>query len=548
VEQRVAEWLGAEDALLFPSGYQANLGLVTTLAGRGDAVLADALVHASLVDAARLSRARVRVFGHNDLAALDALLIESRGARRRLVLTESIFSMDGDAAPLNEMSQLCARHGAWLVVDEAHAVGLLGDEEQPGSGAWRSVLGRGANESVLAARVVTGGKALGVAGGLVVGSAHLRAEMIGRARAFLFTTGTSPLVTGALCAAVPIARQAAEARTRALAHARRLAQALGIEEPAAAIVPVIVGANEDALLRAQRLARAGLDVRAVRPPTVPVGTARLRIACHATNSEAEVERLIGELRGFDSHPAPRSTVLRTTLARPLVVVGTDTGVGKTIVSALLVQAASRLGSTAYWKPVQTGDDCDTSEVRRLTEGSAAVFHEPAHRFPLAASPHHAAAAAGEVVDVEGLDAELERLTRATGSTSRDGRNTLIVELAGGLLVPLTDTLTQADWLSERRPDIVLVARSGLGTLNHTLLTLEALGARGLEVRALFLVGEPHPSNLRTLEERCGVRHGIERAGRRSVRHIYELPPLRPLTAGAVAELASGLDLGGLLEV
>src|SRR5262245_32659218 len=166
-ERAAAEWLGAEAALLFPSGWQANAGLVSALAGRGDAVFSDRLNHASLVDAARLSRARVFVHAHLDLEELERQLASAAGARRRLVLTEGVFSMDGDRAPLAELHALCARHDAHLVVDEAHAAGLLGPE---GAGAWAAARVAAEGEARLAARVVTGGKALGVAGAFVAGS------------------------------------------------------------------------------------------------------------------------------------------------------------------------------------------------------------------------------------------------------------------------------------------------------------------------------------------------------------------------------------------
>ena len=541
LEREVADWLGAEDALLFPTGYQANLGVVTTLAGRGDAVIADQRVHASLVDAARLSRARVRVFAHDDCQALEEALRESADARRRVVLVESIYSMDGDRASLAEVARLCERHAASLVVDEAHAIGLIGSREREGAGGWCLAAEQGAPSGVLAARVVTGGKALGVAGALVVGSMRLRAELLARARSFVFSTGTSPMVAGALHHAARLARAATSARETALGHARRIAGALELEPPAAAIVPWVVGDNQAAVDQARDLQRAGYDLRAVRPPTVPAGTARLRIACHAGNSQQEVEGLIGCLRERDrSRGSQGATIdVRAPRKQLTVVVGTDTGVGKTIVSALLVHAALRRFSVEYWKPVQTGEDCDTSEVCRLTADRCLTLHEPQHRFALPASPHEAAAAEGREVSIEGLDARLEKLLRAASTEASpnpasSNATQLIVELAGGLLVPLTPNVTQADWLCERRPATVLVARSGLGTLNHTLLTLEAMRSRGLSPRALILVGPPHPSNRVTLTQ-CS-----------RVPYVFELPPLDPLDSANLAEVAAELDLDRLL--
>ncbi|MCZ6598004.1 MAG: aminotransferase class I/II-fold pyridoxal phosphate-dependent enzyme, partial [Planctomycetota bacterium] len=218
-ERAAADWLGAESALLFPSGYQANLGVVTALIGRGDAVFSDQWNHASLIDAARLSRARTHVYRHLDLEELERMLARERGARRRLVLTESIFSMDGDAAPLDELDELCRRYEAWLVVDEAHAAGLLGPE---GAGAWGRRTSDRPRSPRLIARVVTGGKALGVCGAFAATSAVLREHLVNRARAFVFTTAPTPATAGALVRAIELCRAGDDLRERALANARAL--------------------------------------------------------------------------------------------------------------------------------------------------------------------------------------------------------------------------------------------------------------------------------------------------------------------------------------
>lgn len=495
VELAAADWLGAEDALLLPTGYHANLAVVVALAGPGDVVLSDRRNHASLIDAARLSRASVRIF--NDPEQLEQQLHASSGARRRVVLTEGVFSMDGDSPDLGDLAERCLRHDAGLVVDEAHAAGLVGPE---GSGAWAAA---GAPKEALLARVVTGGKALGATGGLIIADALLRKICLHRSRSFLFTTALAPAVAGALKASIQAAREAEAARVRCLELAHGLASELGLPAPAAAIVPVLVGEDQDAVTAAAALAREGLEVRAVRPPTVPPGTARLRVVTHSFNTPEELGRLQGHLR---SEGLPRCKApLPVEKGRTVVVVGTDTGIGKTVVSAALVKSASGLGPARYWKPVQTGGDDDTAAVHELSGGAACEtvgFH-----FPLPASPHEAAAHAGSVVDIDELD------TRLAALSSMDG--TSVVELAGGLHVPLTDDFLQADWLARHRPEVVLVARSGLGTLNHTQLTIEALASRGIRPRALVLVGEPHPSNRQTLERRTGLP-------------VYELPTLEPL--------------------
>lgn len=515
-EQRAADWLGTATALLFPSGYQANLGVVTALVGRGDAVFSDQLNHASLVDAARLSRARVHVFPHLDLEALERQLAAERGARRRLVLIESVYSMDGDLAPLTDIHALCDLHDALLLVDEAHAAGVLGPD---GAGAWAA---SGCGEERLAARIITGGKALGVAGAFVCGSHELRDCLVHRARSFVFTTATSPAVAGALCRAIELCREATSARRQVRDNARLIASSMKLPEPPAAIVPVVVGDPARAAELSGELRELGFDARAVRPPTVPEGTARLRLVAHATQNKADITSLV-------EHLAPRVNKVIpavAAVARTLFVVGTDTGVGKTVVSALLLRDGIRRGGARYWKPVQTGEDRDTDTVRALSQAPPDACLPEQWSLPLPASPHHAAAAAGVCIDPDELRAKLA-LAR------RDCATPLLVELAGGLLVPFRDDYTQADWLAREGLPTVLVARSGLGTLNHTMLTLEALRARHIEPRALFLVGEPHARNRQTLEAQSGVAR------------VLELPLLDPIDLRA---LDAWLDAHDLSEV
>jgi 8-amino-7-oxononanoate synthase len=520
-EREAADWLAAEDALLFPTGYQANLGLLGALAGPGDLIVSDELAHASLIDGARLSRARVAVFRHNDVEHARSLLSGGASARRRLIVTEGVFSMDGDVAPLAELAALAQDVGAHLIVDEAHATGLIGPE---GAGAWAAAEAQGASPSALAARVVTGGKALGLAGAFVIGSSLLRDVLIHRARSFVFTTAPPPGLGAGLAEAMRCARQADGARDQVAALAQRLADRLGLPKPAAGIVPVPIGGSDEAMRLAAELRNDGLEVRAVRPPTVPRGSARLRITLHASNTADQVDRLAGVLVGRCQR---RPAVALTPKARALAIVGTDTDVGKTVAAALLARAAARLGETSYWKPVQTGTDLDTDTVRQLCAGTAVRFHEPTHQFPLPASPHEAAADAGGRVDPDLLERVL-----AGHRSETDGW--LIVEPAGGLHVPLTDEVWSSDWLARVRPELVLVGRSGLGTLNHTLLSIEALRARALNPRALFLMGEPHASNRRTLEDATGLI-------------VHEVPVLEPLDAQALDAWLDAHDLGSLLR-
>lgn len=527
-EALAAEWLGAEAALLFVSGYQANLGLVGAFVERGDALFSDERNHASLVDAARLSRAHVHLYRHLDLDELASQLERARGARRRLVLTESVFSMDGDLAPLAGLHALCAAHDAWLAIDEAHAIGLIGAN---GAGGWCAFDRDGqvarSPESRLLARVVTGGKALGAGGAFVVGTRELRELLVNRARTLVFATGTPPPVSGALCASIPIARDEHARREHVLSAARELARALDAPEPDAAIVPFVVGDNARALAVAAHARDAGFGVRAVRPPTVPDGTARLRLVCHAHNAHEHVLALGAVLNAASRLRESSAARPAASAARALLVVGTDTNVGKTVVSALLVRAALVRGPATYWKPVQTGSESDTRTVETLVgsvSGDAPCFAKPAYELALPASPHAAAADAGVRIDVARIRAQLHALHRESAPGA------LVVELAGGLLVPYDDEHTQADWLAAERAPVVVVARSGLGTLNHTLLTIEALAARHVQPRALFLVGDPHPSNRATLAQRTGIDD------------IFEVPRFERLDAATVAQWVADNDL------
>ncbi|MEL6431263.1 MAG: dethiobiotin synthase [Planctomycetota bacterium] len=213
--------------------------------------------------------------------------------------------------------------------------------------------------------------------------------------------------------------------------------------------------------------------------------------------------------------------------KPLFVVGTDTGIGKTVVSAAAVAALD----ARYWKPVQTGDDDDTRTVEELAGagpgGAPRAIAPPLHQFDLPASPHTAAAAEDAAVDVAGLRRVLDEHVVAAAPAP------LVVEFAGGLMVPLTDTYLQADWLEEARPDVLLVARSTLGTLNHTLLTREALERRGLAARALVLVGPRHDANRRTLEP-----HFVR---------VLELPTLDPLDAHTIRAWTDAAGLPSALD-
>ena len=281
VEKKFTGFKGAERGLYFSSGYLANLAVLTTFAEAGDMIFSDERNHASLIDGTRLSRARRVVFPHNDVKALERLLREDTGAGQKFVVVESLFSMDGDQAPLVEYAALCRAAGAELIVDEAHAVGVYGE------------CGRGlAGDAFLT--INTAGKALGVSGAFVAGSGDAIEYLIQRARPFIFSTAPPPAVAAALEASLEVIVNEPERRERLLARARYLRKRLGLvgDSP---IIPIILGENERAVEVARELQAAGFDVRAIRPPTVPVGTARLRVTVNQGLSEEVLDRFVEAL-------------------------------------------------------------------------------------------------------------------------------------------------------------------------------------------------------------------------------------------------------------
>jgi len=294
LEQRLAEFEGAEAALLFGSGFAANAGAVAALVGPGDIVYTDRKNHASLLDGCRLSRADVRVYAHNDVVQLERLLAAGRGQRRRLIVSDSLFSMDGDAAPLVEMADLADRYGAMLLVDEAHATGVFGP------------LGRGLAEQFnvehrVPVRVGTLSKALGSVGGFVVGTRRLIDWLVQRARPYVFSTATPAAMAAAALAALDIVRDEPQRRRDLIQRAEQLREALkadgwDIGRSTSQIIPIMLGAPQRAVALSQRLQQQGLLVPAIRPPTVPEGEACLRISLSYGHTPEMIERLLAALR------------------------------------------------------------------------------------------------------------------------------------------------------------------------------------------------------------------------------------------------------------
>ena len=292
LEEALAQFVRLPRALLFSTGYMANMGVVSALTGRGDAVFADKLNHASLNDAALVSRAAFKRYAHNDLDAL-ARLLATTTARRRLVVTDAVFSMDGDIAPVAALLELCERHDAYLFIDDAHGFGVLGE-------AGRGTLEHFGITSDRIIYMATLGKAAGVAGAFVAGDETLIETLIQNARTYIYTTATPPLLAHALLASLQIIAQEEWRRERLRTLIAQLRDGLAAspwqlmpsETP---IQPLLVGGNDAALALSARLAATGLLVPAIRPPTVPQGTARLRISLSADHEAADVARLIAAL-------------------------------------------------------------------------------------------------------------------------------------------------------------------------------------------------------------------------------------------------------------
>jgi 8-amino-7-oxononanoate synthase len=288
LEEALAHFVRLPSALLFPGGYMANLGLVTTLAGRGDAVFADKLNHASLNDAMLLSRAQVKRYAHLDLGALERLL-QSSIARRKVIVTDAVFSMDGDVAPVRELLALAEAHDAWLVIDDAHGFGVLG-------ATGRGVLEAAGVSSPRIAYMATLGKAAGVYGAFVAGAPELIDLLVQRARTYVYTTATPPLLAQALLASLDVMSRETWRRERLRELVAALKRTLAgspwrLSLSDTPIQPLVVGEARHALALSAALAERGLLVPAIRPPTVPRGTARLRVSLSADHRVEDVERL-----------------------------------------------------------------------------------------------------------------------------------------------------------------------------------------------------------------------------------------------------------------
>lgn len=292
LEQALAAFCGVDRALVFGTGYMANLGILPAFAGRGDEIFADRLNHASLVDAALLSRAKLTRYPHCDLSALEQALAHS-SAKRKLIVSDAVFSMDGDLAPLPALLELAERHDAWLVVDDAHGFGVLGPGGRGtiahfGLASWRLIY------------MGTLGKAAGVAGAFVAGNADVIEWLMQKARTYVFTTAPPPALAHALQCSLKLIEAGTARRERLQALIATFGAALELRDwrllpSRTPIQPILIGDNQATLDVAAELQMQGIWVPAIRPPTVPAGSARLRISLTATHTNDDVIRLADAL-------------------------------------------------------------------------------------------------------------------------------------------------------------------------------------------------------------------------------------------------------------
>ena len=289
LEQAMAAFTGFGSALVFSTGYHANLSVVQALADPDTLVVSDAHVHASMIDACRLARATVTVTPHSDVAAVSRALA-NRSQRRALVLAETIYSVLGDAAPVAELAALAAAHDAVLIADEAHALGVAG----PGGRGLLAAHGLAGRPEVVATATLS--KSFGAQGGLVLGLPAVREHLINRARPFIYDTGLAPAAAGAALAALRVLQVTPELADRVRANAAILAAAAGVGAPAGAVLSVPVSGPDEALAGVAAAAEHGLRIGCFRPPSTPDGISRLRLTAHAHHTDGELALAVGVLR------------------------------------------------------------------------------------------------------------------------------------------------------------------------------------------------------------------------------------------------------------
>lgn len=290
LEEKLQEFEQAEAAILYPSGYAANLGVITALSNEQDIIFSDSLNHASLIDGCRLSQAEVKVYSHNNTSELEQMLKQSAGYRQRLVVTDGLFSMDGDVAPLNELCDLAERYDATVIVDEAHGTGVLGLNGR-GAAEWMNV------EQRVGVRIGTLSKALGTQGGFVTGSRQLIDWLWNRSRTQIFSTALTPMACAAAWTAIDLVQNEPQRREQLLVRSHRFQNKLKqagvscLEHAVGPIIPILLSDPRKAVTVARELEHFGFLVGAIRPPSVPDGTSRLRITLSFAHSDRVTDQL-----------------------------------------------------------------------------------------------------------------------------------------------------------------------------------------------------------------------------------------------------------------
>ena len=552
LEEAIAAFVSFPSALLFPTGYQANLGVITALAGPDDLIVADRAVHASILDGCRLSRAKLAVYPHLDpeIAQRHLSRLGPR-KRRRFLITESLFSMDGDAAPLQDLALIAQSNDAALVVDEAHAIGCLGPS---GRGLCAEY---GIQPDIL---IGTFGKAFGTSGAFVAGTFDLRDYLVNRARTFIFTTGLPAPLAAATNAALSIisSPEGDNLRHHLTLRSTQLRTALGLPvgRISSPIVPIIIGPDDKTLHAAAHLLSMGFFVQPIRPPAVGEGTSRLRItlsAIHSTDQVTDLHAAIESLPQRPStltnprtpspipkrHPQDRLTHLHhdPQPTRGIILLGTDTEVGKTAVAVALLHFLATHGSKPVpFKPVETGARPFPSDASRLLSASLrndiplSVVCPFTFQEPIAA----AAANSGPPLTL-GLLLSHAKHASAYGSP-------LVVESAGGLLSPYATHLTSLDFAVALGFPVLLVARNGLGTINHTTLSTKEIRRRNVPFLGTILVTT---SNLATPDQKSNATLIADATGQRPLGLLPYVSSQNPIELAAA--LSDNVNLSSILD-
>ncbi|KAK9837714.1 hypothetical protein WJX74_003664 [Apatococcus lobatus] len=517
LQATLARLCGTETAMLFPTGFAANLACLPALGGSKDVIIfSDALNHASIIDGTRLAcraGATVQVYVHADAAHLEQLLQAAPTNKRKIVVTDSVFSMDGDLAPLVELAHLKQRFGFLLVIDEAHATLMMG---QKGAGLAEAL---GVEEHI-DLHVGTLSKAVGAQGGFIACSHAIREVLLTKSRSFVYSTAPALPIVAAVQAAIDTAEREPEHRQRLWARIQQFSRLTGLQSPSP-VFPIILGSEAAALNFSQQLLQLGFYVPAIRPPTVPKGTSRLRISLSAAHSEGDVaalsrsqglqplaQRLLGELVAVaGTWRVPRrghSFESGLSLAAPTYMIwGANTGVGKTLVAAGLAAAVRRSrGQLLYLKPVQSGypQDCDSRLPATLAdvqqEGAEKAdeladiqpgrsYAKTLHAWHTPVGPHLAAQLEGQFVSDEKILQDTRRHLNHFHSSAGPG-SIALVETAGGVSSPTPSNTVQCEaWQGLSLPAI-LVGDGRLGGISATLSAQDSLNLRGHTTAAVVV--------------------------------------------------------------